>query len=82
VNTHIHELIQILEEKHGRIGKVILCKDEFREANEMSDEKKTLKYYGIGASCLDETKVPVVICYNFKPIDNGRPDPILLSWMN
>jgi len=75
-------LIQIIEKKHGRIGKLTLCKDEFRETNEMPDEMKTLKHYGIGVSCPNGKTSRVVICYNFKPIDYGSPDPILLSWMN
>jgi len=74
--------MKILEKKHGRIGKLVLCKDEFRETNEMPDEKKTLKEYGIEGDTSKEDAPTVNICYDFKPIDDANPDPILLSWMN
>ena len=54
----------------------------------MSDEKKTLKDYGIEGSCLPvgedsaSCSTSRVVIYNFKPIENGSQDAILLSWMN
>jgi len=55
----------------------------------MSDEKKTLKDYGIeGSLCLpvgedsSSCSNSRVVLYNFKPVENGSQDAILLSWMN
>ena len=81
-------MVKILQEKHGRIENIVLCKDEFRETNEMLDVKKTLKDYGIEGSCLpvggDSASCVTsrVVIYNFKPIQNRSQDTVLLSWMN
>lgn len=73
---------KILETKHGRIKGLVLCKDVFRESNEINKDEKTLEEYGFVGGFVKEGAPEVTICYDFKPFDNEDPDPILLSWIN
>ena len=73
---------KILETKHGLIKDLVLCKEVFREINEMKEDKKTLEEYGILGDIVKEGAPKVTICYDFKPLDSDSPDPILLSWVN
>ncbi len=72
----IYHLKQMLKKKHGRIEKLVLCKNEFRESNEMMEENKTLDDYGFKGSSSKDDAPLFTICYDFKPIDQ---DPILLA---
>lgn len=74
--TQIYHLQQLLKTRHGRIGKLVLCKDEFRETDEMLDEERTLDAYGFQGSTSKEDAPMVTICFDFKP---DHQDPILLA---
>lgn len=53
---------------------LVLCKGSFTEANELTDEMKTLKGYGIeGAPRGVDPPVTVPIFYDFKPITSDEP---------
>lgn len=84
ISTKICNVKNILRQKHGKVDKLVLCKWEFRQENELIDELKTLADYGIcPGDCQDDQSI--TICYNFKPvlsIASKEPDPILLSIMN
>jgi hypothetical protein len=67
----------MLKKRHGRIEKLVLCKDEFRETNELLDEKKTLDAYGFKGNSSKADAPQETICFNFKPVDQ---DPILLAF--
>jgi hypothetical protein len=52
----------------NRIKDLVICWDAFTEADEMSDEMKTLADYGITGSKHDNEAEPVNIFYDFKPV--------------
>lgn len=56
---------------------MIICKGAFTEANELADEMKTLKGYGIkGAPRGVDPPVTVPLFYDFKPV--AYDEPLLL----
>lgn len=64
-------------EHHGRVANLIICKGAFTEANELADEMKTLKGYGIkGAPREVDPPVTVPLFYDFKPV--AYDEPLLL----
>lgn len=68
---------KLLSERHGRITELTLCKGAFTEANELTDEMKTLKGYGIkGGPRGAEPHVTVPIFFDFKPL--AYDEPLLL----
>lgn len=81
-NTTIDQLEQIIEKRIGRFGTCTLCKDEFREMNEMTDGKMKLKEYGIAGSKSKQDAPHSIICYDVKPFEYISQEPMLLSWMN
>lgn len=55
----------------------MLCKGSFTEANELTDEMRTLEGYGIkGAPRGVEPPVTVPLFYDFKPV--AYDEPLLL----
>jgi hypothetical protein len=80
--TTIDEIVDIIVKRIGRFGTCTLCKDEFREMNEMTDGKMKLKEYGITGSKSKKDAPQSVICYDVKPFEYISQEPILLSWMN
>lgn len=67
----------MLLEHHGRVADLILCKGAFTEANELTDEMKTLKGYGVkGAPRGVDPPVTVPLFYDFKPV--AYDEPLLL----
>jgi hypothetical protein len=81
-DTTIDQLVQIIEKRIGRFGTCTLCKDEFRETNEMTDGKMKLKEYGIKGSKSKECAPRSIICYDVKPFECISREPILLSWVD
>ncbi|CAN0461608.1 unnamed protein product, partial [Laminaria digitata] len=75
--THIFTIKNLLLEHHGRVANLIICKGAFTEANELVDEMKTLKGYGIkGAPRGADPPVTVPLFYDFKPV--AYDEPLLL----
>ncbi|CAM9502411.1 unnamed protein product [Hapterophycus canaliculatus] len=75
--THIFTIKNLLLQHHGRVADLILCKGAFTEANELSDEMRTLKGYGIkGVPRGMEPPVVVPLFYDFKPV--AYDEPLLL----
>lgn len=81
VETKLQSIKKLLNTKHGRIKELIIYKDAIvKEENEMCDEIKSLKDYGLVGGLVKEDAPRYTLCYNFKPRDDCK-DPILLSWM-
>ena len=79
-NTHIFTIKKLLQERHGRIKKIVLWKDEFRETKEMLDDMKTLKEEAFDTGYVKENAPMSTICYDYKIADSDSPEPTLLSW--
>lgn len=76
-STYLFAIKHKLEERHGRLKDLIICKDAYAEANEMTEDMKTLADYGIvGAPESAPNPAVVPIFYEFKPCDHD--DPVLL----
>jgi hypothetical protein len=66
-----------VQDRHGGITGLVMCKDAFLEENEMRDEQKTLADYGIeGAPKHQDPPVVANIFYDFKP---SVQEPLLLE---
>lgn len=64
----------MIQELHGNVKDLVICKNTFSEENEMNDELKTLEDYGvIGTSKNSTNDIIVPLVYNFKPIDHDEP---------
>ncbi|KAJ8601476.1 hypothetical protein CTAYLR_005700 [Chrysophaeum taylorii] len=79
-STFVFAIKQRLVERHGRIRDLVVCHTAFAQANEMSDDVKTLQDYGIRGAPHTEPPVEVPIFYEFKPCDHD--DPLLLHLVN
>ena len=74
--SYVFAVKQKLCERHGRIRDLVLCKHSYAEKNELTDDMKTLKEYGIlGAPKRSEPEVVVPVFYEFKC---DQSDPLLL----
>ena len=79
VDTCLFTVKTLLNQKHGRITDLVVCKGGFNEQSELTDDTKMLQEYGIAGG--PKEKAPTVtFYYNFKMVDCKEPDPILLSW--
>ena len=66
-----------MQERHGGITGLVLCKNAYQAENEMRDEQQTLAGYGIeGVPKRAEPHVIVKIFYDFKP---SVQEPLLLE---
>lgn len=71
----------LLLEHHGRVTDLILCKGAFTEANELADEMKTLKGYGVkGAPRGADPPITVPLFYDFKPVAYDEPLLLVSFW--
>mmetsp|Transcript_26177 Transcript_26177/g.38629 ORF Transcript_26177/g.38629 Transcript_26177/m.38629 type:complete len:150 (-) Transcript_26177:179-628(-) len=81
-DTHLFTIKDTLKRRHGQIRDLVICKNAFKENNEMQDDALTLKDYGITGN-VEGTSPPVIaLYYDFKTADCANPDPILLSWLH
>lgn len=76
ITTRLFTIKNRLVERHGRITELRVCKDQFNERNEMSDDMMTLAEYGIQGAPKDAEPMVYQIYYDFKPSDHD--DPLLL----
>jgi hypothetical protein len=76
--TRLFTIKRKLEERHGRICDLVVCKDSFCEKNEMNDDMMTLEDYGVEGCAKELDPVIVQLFYDFKPCDHD--DPLLLVW--
>jgi hypothetical protein len=76
----IHELRQLLTERHGSMSELKICKESFSEQTEMTDEFRTLADYGFVGSCEGEPPSETNIFYDFKACNYD--DPLLLTLSN
>ena len=56
-DAHLFSIKKKIEERHGRITELRICKEQFSERNEMTDEMKTLQAYGIEGAPVDDPEV-------------------------
>ena len=75
-DTRLFQIKKLLTEKHGRIKDLKVCKEQFAERNEMTDDMMTLKAYGIKGAAQDAAHVVYTLHYDFTPMD--ADDPLLL----
>ncbi len=81
INTNIQSIKKVLITKHGRIKDISIYKDAIvTEENEMNDDDKSLKEYGLLGGVMKDDAPLYTVCYDFKPRDDCT-DPVLLSWM-
>ena len=71
--THLFTIKKRLEEKHGRMKQLVICKDSYAERNELRDDMKTLKEYGILGAQKPNEPAPITLFYEFKPLDHDNP---------
>ena len=71
--THLFTIKKRLEAKHGRMKQLMICKDSYAERNEMWDDMKTLKEYGILGAQKPNEPAPITLFYEFKPLDHDNP---------
>jgi len=71
----------MVEKKFGRMSHLKICRGEFKEYNEMRDDMKTLKEYGIQGGSKEDPPT-IKLCYDFNPSARNGFDPILLAWIN
>ena len=71
----------MIQERHGPITDLVMCKDSFQAANELSDETKTLADCGIeGLSKHDD---PPAVCFIYYDFRSKLQEPLLLEpWMS
>lgn len=68
---------KVLQDRHGGIAGLVVCKDAFAAENEMRDEQQTLADCGIvGAPRSQEPPIVVNIYYDFRP---SVQEPLLLE---
>ena len=80
-DTHLFTIKQHLVKRHGRIKDLVICKESFTSANELTDDMKTLEDYGVIGAPDDIDKKnhkTIRLYYEFKPCDHD--DPLLLVW--
>jgi len=81
INANLQSVKNILHAKHGRIKDLIIYKDTvIKEENEMRDDMKSLKEYGLVGGFIKEEAPHFSLCYDFKP-KNDCHDPLILSWV-
>ena len=71
--THLFTIKKRLEQKHGRMKQLVICKDSYAERNELRDDMKTLKEYGILGAQKPAEPAPITLFYEFKPLDHDNP---------
>jgi hypothetical protein len=70
---------EVIKKWHGgNIQSLTLCKDSYRETNELRDDKLTLKECGIGGAFNKDNAPAVTLYYDFTLSGCAEPDPILL----
>ncbi|CAM9269728.1 unnamed protein product [Chrysoparadoxa australica] len=72
-STLLFTIRKLLMHRHGLIRDLVICKGSFTEANEMVNEMKSLKDYGIRGACKDVDPPRVSIFYDFKPYNHDEP---------
>ena len=70
---------KMLKKKHSRINDIRIYMDEINEKNELNDEMKTLKGYGVQGGSKQNPSF-LKLFYDFTPFKNGGPEPIILAW--
>ena len=67
----------MIQERHGAISHLVMCKHAYQAENELPDETKTLADCGIeGLSKQEDPPAIVYIYYDFKP---SLQEPLLLE---
>ena len=66
-----------IEERHGRVLDLKICKDHFGENYEMKRDMSTLKEFGIRGDPDEKETNTILLYYDFKPLD--LTDPLLLA---
>lgn len=78
-NTSLATLKDVIKKWHGgKIKTLTVCKDSYKEMNELRNNSLTLKECGIDGT-VDKNEAPVVtLYYDFTPDGCAEPDPILM----
>lgn len=72
-DTHLFSINKKIEERHGRITALKICRDQFSERTQMTDEMQPLHAYGIQGAGLDDPEHVVLLYYDFKLCDHENP---------
>ena len=75
--THLFTIKKKLEQKHGRMKQLVICKDSYAERNELRDDMKTLKDYGILGAQKPNEPAPITLFSPIRtPLQTIAPSPI------
>lgn len=78
LETYIFTIKDMLIKRHGRIAHLTICKESFSEKNEMNNEMRTLKEYGVTGGSKEDAPI-LKIYYDYCALTQKDSDPILLS---